>query len=213
MTKYHDCIKDKLDVIYDSITKIICIRSKCDWYEHSEKSTFWGNLEKQRGTQNTVKNLIVNIQEITDQTLILECVWEFYESLFKKRKQKSVVESKSFLSYISIPKLSEDKTTLCEIDLTENDLFDSLKSMQNDNSPGNNGLAKEFHKKFWNELKEMFVDSVSETIEKGHLSTYQRQKEDIDKRFIQNWRQFFLLNIDLKMMSKALTDILVKAGD
>ena len=85
--------------------------------------------------------------------------------------------------------------------------------MQNDNSPGNNGLAKEFHKKFWNELKEMFVDSVSETIEKGHLSTYQRQKKDIDKRFIQNWREILLLNIDLKMISKAPTDILVKAGD
>ena len=124
-----------------------------------------------------------------------------------------MVEIKSFLSYISIPKLSEDKTTLCEIDLTENDLLDSLKSIQSDNSPGNNGLAKEFHKKNWNELKEIFVDSVSETIEKGHLSTYQRQKKDIDKRFIQNWREILLLNIDLKMMSKALTDILVKAGD
>ena len=54
---------------------------------------------------------------------------------------------------------------------------------------------------------------MSETIEKGHLSTYQRQKKDIDKRFIQNWREILLLNIDLKMISKAPTDILVKAGD
>ena len=34
--------------------------------------------------------------------------------------------------------------------------------MQNDKSLGNNGLAKEFYEIFWNELKEIFIDSVSE---------------------------------------------------
>ena len=33
------------------------IRSKCDWYEHGEKSTnSFLNLEKQRGSQNAIKN-------------------------------------------------------------------------------------------------------------------------------------------------------------
>ena len=36
-------------------------------------------------------------------------------------------------------------------------------------------LTKEFHETFWNELKEIFIDSVSETKEKEHLSTSQRQ--------------------------------------
>ena len=39
--------------------------------------------------------------------------------------------------------------------------------MQNDKSPGNDGLTKEFYVTFWNELKEIFVDSVSEAKEKG----------------------------------------------
>ena len=47
--------------------------------------------------------------------------------------------------------------------------------MQNDKSPGNDGSTKEFYVTFWNELKEIFIDSVSETKEKGHLSTSQRQ--------------------------------------
>ena len=60
--------------------------------------------------------------------------------------------------------------------------------MQNDISPGNDGLTKEFHGTFWNELKEIFIDSGSQTKEKGHLSTSQRQaiirlieKRDKDK--------------------------------
>ena len=104
------------------------------------------------------KKLIVDDKEIADQTYTLECIREFYETLFKKRKQKTAAETKSFLRHLNIPKLSEDKSKPCEEDLAEKDLYDSLKSMQNDKSPGNDGLTKEFYETFWNELKEIFAD-------------------------------------------------------
>ena len=47
--------------------------------------------------------------------------------------------------------------------------------MQNDKSPGNDGLTKEFYVMFWNELKEIFVDSVPEAKEKGFWSLSQRK--------------------------------------
>ena len=68
---------------------------------------FFLNLEKQRGVQNAIEK--PTVFEITDQIHILECIREFYESLFKKRKQKTATDIKSFLSYINIPKLSEYK--------------------------------------------------------------------------------------------------------
>ena len=46
--------------------------------------------------------------------------------------------------------------------------------MQNDKSSGNDDLTKKVFEKFWNELKEIFVSSVSETKQKGYLSTSQR---------------------------------------
>ena len=46
--------------------------------------------------------------------------------------------------------------------------------MQNDKYSGNSCLTKEFYETFWNEPEEMFVDSVSETKEKGNLCTSQR---------------------------------------
>ena len=80
----------------------------------------------------------------------------FLKNANKKLRQKL----KIFLRHLNIPKLSEDKSKLCEEDLTEKDLYDSLKSMQNDKSPDNDGLIKEFYETFWNELKEIFIDSV-----------------------------------------------------
>ena len=47
LSKYNS-IKNELDSIYNHITEGIRFRSKCDWYEHSEKSTkLILNLEKQ----------------------------------------------------------------------------------------------------------------------------------------------------------------------
>ena len=55
LSKYNN-IKNELDGIYDHITEGIHLRSKCNWYEHSKKSTiFFFNLEKQRGAQNNKK--------------------------------------------------------------------------------------------------------------------------------------------------------------
>ena len=42
---------------------------------------------------------------------------------------------KYFLNIIDVPKLSEDHVKLCQEDLTKNDLYKSLRSMQNDKSP------------------------------------------------------------------------------
>ena len=39
--------------------------------------------------------------------------------------------------------------------------------MQSQKSPGSNGLKKQFNGTFWNDLKEIFVDSVSEAKGKG----------------------------------------------
>ena len=92
-----------------------------------------------------------------------------------------------------------------------------MKSMKNGKSPGNDGLTKECYETFWNELKEIFVDSVLEAKEKGYLSISQRQAtitlveiKDRDKRFIKNWRPISLLNVELKIILKALSEKLIK---
>ena len=49
--------------------------------------------------------------------------------------------------------------------------------MQNNKSPGNDGLTKEFYKTFWNEMKYLFMNSIMEAREKKevkYLSTSNR---------------------------------------
>ena len=42
---------------------------------------FFLDLEQQQGAQNTIKKLNGDDKETTDQTHILECIKEFYETL------------------------------------------------------------------------------------------------------------------------------------
>ena len=83
--------------------------------------------------------------------------------------------------------------------------------MSNNKSPGNDDLKKEFFETLWNELKEIFVDSLLEAKEKGHLSISQRQtiinlikKKDRNERPIKDWRPISLRNVDLKITSEKL---------
>ena len=72
LSKY-DSVKNELDEMYDHIAEGIRIRSKCNWYENGEKSRkLFLNLDKQRGPQNSIKKLVIDNKEMTEQTHILE---------------------------------------------------------------------------------------------------------------------------------------------
>ena len=75
----------------------------------------------------------------------------------------------------------------------------------------NNGLTKEFFVAFWEGIKEFLLNSRCTAKFKKELGTSQRQaaiklieKKDKDTRFIKNWRPISLLNVDYKIISKAL---------
>ena len=66
-------------------------------------------------------------------------------------------------------------------------------SMQNNKSPGNDGLTKEVFVTFWKDIKDVFLNSCRAAKLKKELSTSQRQaviklieKKDKHKRFLKN---------------------------
>ena len=199
---YNKC-KNDLDILYDNI-------STCSWYEHGEKSSkFFLNLEKQRAVNGLLKKVIVNDREISTPLELNREIYEFYQKLFKKSVFKATDEILQFLEVIEIPKISNDQFLICEKEISENDLFLSLKGIENNKSPGNDGLTKEFYDTFWTETKGPLLDSIHHAQVTKQLSISQKQaiiklieKKDKDKRYIKNWRPISLLNVDTKLISK-----------
>ena len=103
----------------------------------------------------------------------------------------------SFLDKVSLSKLTENQTLKCEGPITESELLNALTSMDNDKSPGNDDITKEFYIKFWEVIKEPFFASIQQSFIVGELSISQKQAviklieiKDRDQRFIKNWRPF-----------------------
>ena len=133
-------------------------------------------MEKQKAVNGTVKKIIKNDIEITDQLKIQHELRMFYEQLFKKTICNANSKIVSFLDNISLPVINNDFFNLCENDLTENELLITLKSMQNKKkAPDNDGLTKEFYETFLNEIKNVFLKWLNQNKEKCQLSISQRR--------------------------------------
>ena len=153
---------EKLDKIYQTKINGIRIWSKCNWYEHGEKSSkFCPSLEKSRAVQNQIRNILLGNIEVNNQKDINNELYLYYKNLFNERQHLSEHDINNFLNGVSkFPQLSTEESLECEKCITEKELFESSKSMPNDKSPGNDGLTKEYFETFWSEVKKTFLSCV-----------------------------------------------------
>ena len=106
--EYNDC-KTQLEEIYKIKANGIKIRSKCEWYEHGEKSSkFFLNLEKSRAIQGQVRTVIYNDKETNDETEINNHIYSFFSYLYKETSFSSN-NLETCLNTISFPKFAKEK--------------------------------------------------------------------------------------------------------
>ena len=117
-------------------------------------------MEKHRAIQIDIHSVIVKQDEITDQAEINKQRFSFYQSLFSRKVQNQTDKIESYLELIPLPKLTSEQTLSCEGIIPEDEVFKSLKSIENNKSSGNDGLSKEFYECFWVEIKNYFLASI-----------------------------------------------------
>ena len=89
------------------------------------------------------------------------------ETLLQNSSQKdSADDINHFLKILDIPKLSTDQIILCDIELTEKDLYDSMRTMENDICLKRN---------FRDNIKVIFISSIKQVRERKELNISQRQ--------------------------------------
>ena len=210
--------KQGIELYHMEKAKGYILRSKCEIYEEGEKSTkFFLGLEKKRAINGTIDSLQVEgNKEVQNYTEVLEEIKKFYKKLFMKQDLNKS-DTQIFLEGLNLPKISESEQLLCETEITLDDLKESMLSMCDDKSPGNDGITRELYNFFWEDVGMLMYDSFMEAKVKKELSVSQRQaiiklleKMDKDRRFLKNWRPISLLNIDVKILNKALANKLKK---
>ena len=195
----------------------IRIRSKCIWYKSGEKSSkFFLNLEKTCAKQGHLRKILVNENEIQGQREVDTHLYLFFKNLFTQKLSVCEENVTKFPDQISLPKLNIEQISECEGFINEEELFSALKSMENDKSPGNDGLTKEFYETFWQDLKTPLLKSIRHSYLIDKLTVSQNQaviklieKKDRDKRFIKNWHPISLLNVDAERVKNVIPSLVL----
>ena len=121
--------------------------------------------------------------------------------ILKKIHSGKVINAKinslkiNYLNKISLPILPNCQKQIRDAIITEKELYDTLKSMENDKTPVNNGLSKEFYELFWDDVKIPLLASINEAFIKEQLSTTQQQAviklvEKIDRDLLRTGDQY-----------------------
>ena len=209
-----EILKTEYDLQYEYLAQGAIIRSRARWYEQGRKSNkYFLNLESSRGKKSTIRKIFREDKSLTtNPKIIMDELKGFYSNLYQANSSRgSVSLADSFLKNVPVLKLSEVQRGKCEENWSVSECFDTLKSFKKHKTPGNDGLTVEFYLAFWSILGKHLVNSFNYAHNYGELSNSQKQavitlleKKGKDKRQIKNWQPISLINVDTKIVSKAL---------
>ena len=190
-------------------------RSKIRWMEEGEKNTkYFFSLEKARYNAKTCFKLVDELGgEITNPQEILEKQKEFYSQLYKI--DEGVVFNMRNNTDIMVPtEIRKDQ----DEQITVEHLVSAIKGMNNEKTPGQDGIPVDFYKVFWVQIQNPFIEMVKECYEIGKMHESARKgilnlipKANKDTRYIKNLRPITLLNTDYKIIEKAVANKMIPA--
>ena len=101
-----------------------------------------------------------------------------------------------------------------ELDITKQEILETLKKLKNNKSPGTDGFTAEFFKFFWADIGTLVLNSFKYSLKSGQLSPTQTQgiisnlpKGNKPREYLKkNWRPISLLNITYKLLSSVLAN-------
>ena len=102
-------------------------------------------------------------------------IYSFFNYLYKETLFFSSNNLETYLNTISFPKLTKQKSKTLDGGITEKELLIALQTMENNISPGNDGLTKEFYVILWNDVKSPLLLAIEKAYPVKQLSASQKQ--------------------------------------
>ena len=185
-------------------------------YEQREPDIeFYAKLEK-RSAQRAVigelrhKNGTVH----SDNQHLLDITTDFYAELYTPNSVDESVQEK-LLDNVD-HKVTDQQKCMLDAELTQKEIQQAVYELSDAKSPGIDGFTAEFYKKFWPILQDRYLafincanrTSFSHSKNTSITSILYKEKGDTDD--LKNYRPISLINVDLKILTKALTSRLKK---
>ena len=212
-------VKENINDVLRTSAEGTRVRSRVQFFEDNEQpSSFYARKERNRAQDKVISSILnKNDDIVSDIEGIKSTVHNFYSNLFHYEP----IDPNQVDSFCrNLPKLPKEEARVCEGFLTYEECWEAVQGMQNNKSPGLDGLPKEFYSKFFPLFGQVFVETVNWCSVFGELPDSQRKsvitllcKNKENKTSLKAWRPISLLNVDYKIVSKALCNRLKKVLD
>lgn len=203
-------LKKELSNIYEEKGKGAKIRSRTRWFEEGEMSTkYFHGLEKSNAKDkawSSILNKDGNIVKGNEN--IMQTQVDFYKELYTS---EGICKDKAdkFLNSLNC-KLEQDNKDMLDKDLSLSEMHSAISKMNNNKSPGPDGIIVEFYKLFFKSIGESLLDVFKYGFENRSLPYSQYLAVIVllykkgNREDLKNWRPISLLNVDAKILSKVL---------
>ena len=192
------------------------LRAKAQWTEEGERCTkYFLNLENKKKNDTTIRKLQKSDGSYATNTAdILSEMYSFYKQLYTASPTN--IHSQNHLLTNVTQTLTNIQQSFCEGLLSFKEVTEAMKKLNNGKSPGTDGLPVEFYNRFWDIIGKDLTETLNSCYKSQIMSQSQREavikclpkKGDTTK--ITNWRPVSLLNVDYKIMTRALADRISK---
>ena len=142
-----------------------------------------------------------------DQGIILDEQTKFYKGLYAADCDKVF----NLKRCEGDPMLTPHQKLCCDVPLSIDEIFDAVMTLKNNKVGGPDGFSAEYYKTFFHELKFELLNIYEYAFENRILPASLRRglisllpKKNKDVRFVKNMRLLTLLNVDYKILAKAM---------
>lgn len=211
-------LKNQLRTFEQQKEDAVLIRTKTDWREKGEQSTrYFFNLEKQQQEKRQIKCLLTQKgDEVHGQENVENTALDFYKDLYSK-KELIEEDTQEVLNHIKT-KLNDEDREKMEVFVSSEEIRKHTCSFSNNKSPGLDGLTAEFYKQCNSFLGSDLAELINNIILSGEMPDSMRYglvtliyKEKGCEKDLKYWRPITLLNVDYKIMTKALNSRITPA--
>ena len=117
--------------------------------------------------------LVAEFKDVLNEQL--NCNSSLYSSRETVESGDSELVDQFSITDNDIPKLEEADRELCEGTISGEECIEVIKTFKNGKSPGTDGLPIEFYKIFWNDIKNLVLNSFFYSCEQKNMSVSQKQ--------------------------------------
>lgn len=158
-------------------------------------------MYKLKDEEGNIKNQNKDIKQV---------VTNFYQKLFylephNPEKRSDILESIQRT-------ITKEENKLLERNIEESEVWEAIKSLSDNKSPGIDGLPIELYKLIWPEIKKEMTEILNHFLNLGILSNTQRTAlvtlihKGGEKQDLKNWRPISLLCTDYKILAKIIAN-------